>query len=170
MANNLLQYNYTGLRKIISGGQCGADKGGLEGARRSGVATGGTAPKGWRTLNGPDLDLIAFGLKEDTSISYVPRTKANVCDSDGTLIISSRTESAGTVLTLRFCRQNNKPHMMIHPNEHQTRFEEVCKWVEDNQIYTLNVAGNRDYAEHKGVHGDAARNIITSLCERLAEK
>jgi hypothetical protein len=35
--------------KIISGGQTGADQGGLEGARLLGIQTGGTAPYNWMT-------------------------------------------------------------------------------------------------------------------------
>lgn len=35
--------------KIISGGQTGADMGGLEAAREYGFPTGGYAPKGWMT-------------------------------------------------------------------------------------------------------------------------
>lgn len=56
------------LTKIISGGQTGADEGGLEGARLLGIPTGGTAPKGYRTENGPNLTLRdTYGLVEHWS-------------------------------------------------------------------------------------------------------
>ena len=42
-------HNAGGL-KIISGGQTGADRGALEGARKAGIPTGGTAPKGYICL------------------------------------------------------------------------------------------------------------------------
>ena len=41
------------LTKIISGGQTGADYGALLAAHALGLETGGWAPKGWRTEDGP---------------------------------------------------------------------------------------------------------------------
>jgi hypothetical protein len=35
------------LEKVVSGGQTGADQGGLRAARLAGIPTGGWAPKGW---------------------------------------------------------------------------------------------------------------------------
>jgi Circularly permutated YpsA SLOG family len=37
------------LKKIISGGQTGADQAGLRTAKRLGIETGGWMPQGWRT-------------------------------------------------------------------------------------------------------------------------
>jgi len=54
--------------RIISGGQTGADLGGLVGARRIGIETGGTAPRGYKTEKGSQVDALkAFGLIEHTS-------------------------------------------------------------------------------------------------------
>ncbi|HME98544.1 MAG TPA: putative molybdenum carrier protein, partial [Terriglobia bacterium] len=53
------------MKKIISGGQTGADMGGLLAARELGIETGGMAPKGWLTENGPEEVLLrSFGLSE----------------------------------------------------------------------------------------------------------
>lgn len=41
------------LRWIISGGQTGADQGGLDAGKALGLKTGGLMPKGWRTEAGP---------------------------------------------------------------------------------------------------------------------
>lgn len=41
------------LRKIISGGQTGADQGGLRAGRLLHLETGGTAPHNWMTEQGP---------------------------------------------------------------------------------------------------------------------
>ena len=50
---------------VISGGQSGADRAGLEAARIVGVQTGGTAPSGFATSEGAKLDLgTVYGLKE----------------------------------------------------------------------------------------------------------
>ena len=62
------------MLKIISGGQAGADQGGLLGARDAGLPTGSTAPKGWRTEDDPAPWLVDFGLVESKSPSYAART------------------------------------------------------------------------------------------------
>jgi hypothetical protein len=69
----------TRLQTIISGGQCGADRGALEAARELGLQIGGWAPKGFRTLKGgaPELGKV-FGLREMDDASYHRRTMANV--------------------------------------------------------------------------------------------
>ena len=82
--------------KVISGGQIGADKIGLEEARKLGFQTGGTAPKRFQTSKGSDLTLKDFGLTEisdkDTAFYqgrervYGPRTDQNVRKSDLTLL------------------------------------------------------------------------------------
>jgi integrase len=41
------------IEKVVTGGQAGADQGGLRAARAAGIATGGFAPKGWATEAGP---------------------------------------------------------------------------------------------------------------------
>ena len=52
------------LRKVVSGGQTGADQAGLRAARAAGIETGGWAPKGWETEEGPAPWLSDYGLKE----------------------------------------------------------------------------------------------------------
>jgi hypothetical protein len=41
------------LELVISGGQTGADQGGLRATRACGIPTGGWAPRGWLTEAGP---------------------------------------------------------------------------------------------------------------------
>jgi hypothetical protein len=91
--------------KIISGGQTGADLGGLRAAKKFGLETGGHAPKGWLTEIGPAPWLAeAFGLTECLNPQYdrpprMPlweweaacyreRTKANAAEADLTLWFS----------------------------------------------------------------------------------
>ena len=75
------------LKKIISGGQTGADQGGLEAAEKLSLSTGGKMPRGFKTEDGPDPKLASrFGLGELASAEYPPRTRYNVVDSDGTVI------------------------------------------------------------------------------------
>jgi hypothetical protein len=74
------------VKKIISGGQTGADQAALDAAVHLGIPHGGWIPKGRRTEGGMLSD--KYKLKEMTLSSYPKRTEQNVVDSDGTLVIS----------------------------------------------------------------------------------
>lgn len=122
------------LKKVISGGQTGADRTGLECAKELGLQTGGTAPLGYRTETGKDLSLKDFGLTESADISYVPRTRANAKNSDVTLWFGN-TNSPGYYCTKKACKdwgkelvENPDAQMMVLVSEKYT---------------TVNVAGNR---------------------------
>lgn len=123
--------------KIISGGQTGADMGGLLGAQDCGIPTGGVAPKGYRTERGPQPLLQVLGLTESPYSDYQRRTADNVRQSDGTAIFGN-TRSAGSRLTLQLCRHNNKP-FIENPDADQLRW-----FVVNHAISTLNISGNRE--------------------------
>jgi hypothetical protein len=44
---------------------------------------------------------------------YIDRTRKNVEDSDGTLIVTFGRASGGTARTVEFCRHLRKPHLVI---------------------------------------------------------
>ncbi|CAN5263474.1 putative molybdenum carrier protein [soil metagenome] len=121
--------------RIISGGQTGIDQLGLEVARSLGIPTGGLAPNGYLTENGPDDRLRDYGLTEHASASFPPRTRANVQQSDGTVIFGN--VMGGTKLTLDTCIRAGKPYL-VNPTAEQLR-----AWLLDKQIRVLNVAGSR---------------------------
>lgn len=87
------------LSRASSGGQTGADQAGLRAARACGLSTGGTAPKGWETKDGPAPWLADFGLVECERPGYPARTEANVRASDGTILFLGPEPSAGCELT-----------------------------------------------------------------------
>jgi hypothetical protein len=90
------------LRKIISGAQNGADIAGLEVAKRFGYETGGSIPFGYKTLDGPKPEYKnLYGIVVHSSSSYVPRTRQNVKDSDGTIRLAYNFQSRGEICTLR---------------------------------------------------------------------
>ena len=129
------------IEKIVSGGQSGADRAGLEAASFCGIPTGGWAPKGWvtQTFDGQkiaDRSLSLFGLKEYPVAGYPPRTKANVQDSDGTVLFG-HINSPGARLTSGTARRLGKP-LIINPTA-----TELSEWSIVHQIKVLNVAGNR---------------------------
>lgn len=124
--------------KIISGGQTGADQGGLFAGEAIGLETGGWVPKGCRTEVGPYPELVTrFGCREHESPDWGPRTEANIIDSDGTVIFGD-VRSPGSRLTIRLCKQHRKPRL-----ENPT-IEEFVVWLASFRIGTLNVAGNRE--------------------------
>lgn len=124
------------LKKVISGGQQGTDRLGLEVARELGIETGGIAPKGYRTESGSDLTLKDFGLTEDEKTTYNSRTEKNVINSDGTLLLGNM-ESPGSKKTIEYLVKHNKDYI-INPT-----VLELNNFIKSNNIETLNVAGNR---------------------------
>jgi hypothetical protein len=131
--------------EIISGGQTGADQGGLAAGLHLGLRTGGWMPKGFRTDTGPFAHAQFLGMKEHPSYAYQPRTKLNVQESDGTLLFGN-LNSPGTKLTRSTCIYKNRPFFEVHwqsgkPLPSVSRFR---KWIAEEEIQTLNVAGNRE--------------------------
>lgn len=132
------------LRKIISGGQTGADQGGLMAADGfKWIKTGGYIVKGYRTEDGPAPELSRFGLIELDAIDYPKRTFANVRESDGTLCFATVWGSAGMRCTFNAIRKYNKPHFRIDPSD-STPVGEVIDWIVANNIEVLNIAGNSE--------------------------
>lgn len=144
------------VTKVISGGQTGVDRTGLEVAFRLGLETGGTAPKGYRTENGSDYTLRdVYHLRESWSSAYPPRTEDNVKEADGTVLFGDM-HSPGCKLTIRLCQRHKKPYT----ENPSVAF--LKAWVEQNHIYTLNVAGNRLHTNPQ-----ATRTAKTVLTEAL---
>lgn len=152
LGKNKLKTNTTSrVTKIISGGQTGVDTIGLQVAKKLGIETGGTAPKGFLREKGIDTeDISSYGLTEisDTeqadytkrkgkSDPYTGRTELNVRNSDGTVYFSTNADSAGRIATERSAREWNKP-FLLNPTAEQLR-----EWINTYNIKTLNIAGNR---------------------------
>lgn len=150
------------LRKIISGGQTGADQGGLCAGKLLGLEIGGTAPPNFMTHDGPNPMLLkyAFGLEEGEhdSRTYPKRTRKNVKDSDGTVIFG-RLSSPGSRSTIRYCEAIHLP-FITNPTSVQLRM-----WAESCEIEVLNVAGNR---EHK--NPGICDRVIKTLLEAFNDK
>ena len=86
------------LRKIISGGQTGADRAGLDFAIETVLEHGGYVPKGRKAEDGRIDE--RYNLVELSTSSYPARTRRNIEESDDTVIF--RVEpllSGGTKLT-----------------------------------------------------------------------
>lgn len=152
------------ITKIISGGQTGADRGGLEAAKLLGIETGGWAPLNFRTEAGVDPSLgTEFGLVAMDAYDYLTRTKGNVEDSDGTLIFGD-VSSPGSRATLNECRRHGKPVLVLDWKTGDSIPEpEVFRdWVEENDIKVLNVAGNRE-SKQSGIRAAVRSFLLSAL-------
>jgi Circularly permutated YpsA SLOG family len=96
--------------KIVSGGQTGADQAGLRAARAAGIETGGWAPKGWDTEDGPAPWLEDFGLIECPVTGYPARTEANGLKPFGTELIVFLLKH---IAPSPFSRTISSPHRRI---------------------------------------------------------
>ena len=74
------------IKKIVSGGQTGVDRAGLDAAIKMNIPVGGWCPKDRKAEDGPIDD--RYPLKETNSSDYETRTMFNVRDSHGTLILT----------------------------------------------------------------------------------
>lgn len=132
------------MLKVISGGQTGVDQAGVEAAKSVGIATGGTMPFGWMTLDGccPEFR-DKYGMTEWQESGYAARTEQNVLDSDGTLRIAKTFSSPGERCTLIALHKHDKPHLDLAIKK-LPKPEFVLDWLIAHNIKTLNVAGNSE--------------------------
>lgn len=146
--------------QIISGGQTGADQGALRAALDLGISTGGVAPKGYKTETGPNQVLhYVYGLTEGPA-GYAARTRANVRDSDATLILSVDEGSPGTITTLMAATVEWRPVLLLSPWDDRA-VERIREWLDRVKPRVLNVAGNRESVA-PGI-GEAVRRLLAEV-------
>lgn len=138
---------------VISGGQTGADQGGLTAAKACGIRTSGYAPRGFMTTSGSDPSLKdRFNLVE-SAYGYARRTRMNVENSDATIIIASNIKSPGTVLTIKCLKDSLKPYVLVTYSPevsfddwlYQSSLKKSIDMI-DSMVYNpiINIAGNSD--------------------------
>lgn len=152
------------ITKIISGGQAGADRAGLDVAIALKVPHGGWCPKGRKALDGP-LD-AKYQLTETPSKDYPQRTEWNVRDSDGTIIFTlSETLSGGSLKTEHFAKKHKKPSLHINQATIDPA-RAVRDFISQHSISILNIAGSRESKE-PGLYDWTRRILETALVDQL---
>jgi hypothetical protein len=134
-------------RKIISGGQTGADRAALDWALSHGVPCGGWCPRGRKAEDGRIPEV--YELAETPSADYLQRNEWNVRDSDATVIFTQAAElGGGSRRTSVFAAKQGKP--WVHLGETNGIDECVARLREFlgcHQPLILNVAGSRGSKE-----------------------
>lgn len=147
------------IKRLVSGGQSGADRAALDAALGGGLPCGGWCPKGRRAEDGTIPD--RYPMSETTSAGYSQRTEWNVRDSDGTVVLTLGAEPVGGSLeTIGLARRWRKP--CLHIAKDRLGGAGACDLVRDfvgrHRIEVLNVAGSRE-SEEPGISA-WARGVI----------
>lgn len=140
---------------VISGGQTGADRAALDAAWDCGLETGGWCPKGFLTVDGPDLSLEGFHSLQEVdgrtlSEMYVKRSMKNVDESDVTIAFRLHS-SIGTDKTIGYCVTRKwqivknwqcKNLLVIENFDHAE--EKIVNFLKKTKPKILNVCGHRE--------------------------
>ena len=143
---------------ITSGGQSGTDRAALDFAIKHKIPCGGWCPKGRMAEDGiiPEV----YPLKETATTDHSVRTRLNIDDSDGTLIIYLNEMDEGTQNTLQYAEEAGKPVYMISEKEGPDKAG-FMNWMKENNIRVLNIAGPRESSE-PGIYA-FAMNIMKNM-------
>lgn len=179
-ASSEYKFNHP-VTKIISGGQTGVDVAGLDVGLEIGIPTGGTAAAGFQQSTEGNkkifnLELATkYGLKEGAFTEkqgkfgpykdpYYQRTIDNAQEADGTIWFGN-PNSPGGKLTLGSIAQKGKPAPLINPKTP----EQILKWLNENNIQTLNIAGNREHT-NPGIYETAKNLLKAALSSRIPQE
>lgn len=154
------------IAKIISGGQTGADRGGLEAAIYFGLPYGGYVPKGRKSEDGTVPDKYV-GIVETNSSDYRVRTEMNIQDSDVTIVFCHGEPTGGSKLTFEFCVKLNKCWMAVDLNQSfSDNLYTICNTLDRySDDLVINVAGSRE-SKSKGIQNEVEK-LMTAVIAKM---
>lgn len=148
------------VRKIVSGGQTGADRGGLDAAISLGLEHGGWCPRGRRAEDG--IIPAAYRLSETSSASYTERTDLNVRDSDATVVFTLGPMTPGSRRTMQTADAWDKPSLHLALDAETEPTVRLRQWCVEHGVGALNVAGSRESKAH-GIQERVRDIVVTAL-------
>ena len=128
---------------IVSGGQTGVDRAALDFALERGYRCGGWCPAGRKAEDGVLAE--KYPLRQTASDGYRQRTKLNIFDTDGTLILNTGELTGGTLATKTMAERYGKPVLVVQLDQaDDASTDDVRHWLQRNLINVLNIAGPRE--------------------------
>lgn len=126
------------MTRVISGGQTGCDRAGLDAALALGIEIGGWCPRGRRANDGQIPDI--YPLIEMNSAAYPPRTRMNVLRADATLLFRWGSLTPGSSQTAWCAISEDKKLIEV---ELEDLVELSYEYVRQRmrRVNVLNVAG-----------------------------
>ena len=141
--------------RIVSGGQTGVDQAALATAIELDIPHGGWCPLGRRSESGTIP--LQYQLEEMPTRDYAARTRQNIIDSDGTLIVYSDQLSGGTLLTQQYANELDRPLFLLDLAK-PPAYLSPRGWLDRHCIAVLNVAGPRE-STTRGIFADTMRTL-----------
>jgi len=153
---------------IISGGQTGADRAGLDFALERGLRIKGYCPQGRLAFDGP-LDR-RYPLTETATPEYKERTRLNAALADATVIFDAVVPfSPGTSTAMGSIRENRKPHAILKNFPDVERdAAELCEFLRLQHPRSLNVAGNAE-RRTPGIYAHV-KTVLARAYEEMARE
>lgn len=152
------------IKRILSGGQTGVDRAALDAASALQIETGGWCPRGRKAEDG--VIPTRYPLTETPSADYRQRTELNVQDADATLIIKQGSMTGGTAETVQHAKAVQKPRLVLDLADSQHAGKSVQKWINENEIKVLNIAGPRE-SVNPGIYDQAFR-FLKQILSKLS--
>ncbi len=151
---------------IVSGGQTGVDRGALQAALDAGLPCGGWCPRGRRAEDGPIPG--RFPLHETETDVYAERTRRNVRDSDGTLLLDFGKLRGGSALTAELAGAQGKPLLILAAKGRNPvdAVADVRRFLLENDVAVLNVAGPRESEAPGAEHW--TRALVMALAREVS--
>jgi hypothetical protein len=131
------------IKKIISGGQTGAEQAALEVAITFDLTHGGWVPKDRLAENG--VIPAKYQLIETPSNGYTGHMERNVLESDATLIISRGGLTGGALISQKRAILSGRPclHIDLYITPVLQAVSIISSWTRLNRIEILNVTGQK---------------------------
>ncbi|HEX8249620.1 MAG TPA: putative molybdenum carrier protein [Pyrinomonadaceae bacterium] len=132
------------IRRIISGGQTGADRAAFDFALENGIEIGGFVPKN-RAAEDAAVSEKYPNLIETETENPAERTRLNVIRAEATLIFSHGKLAGGSKLTKELAEKYRKPFLHVDFSETTIKqaIEKTKIWLDSIECESLNVAGAR---------------------------